>query len=291
VTFDVTTIKDPEDVGDPANNYDGSIAVRIKYAYGKIKLPDFAFFTKPFIEVGVVHMPWLDFEEHVNFYRAQDTMFMERNSLFNSADLGVTFVSLFGGEMPKEYQEKVSSYYPGRYGSMSVGLYNGAGYHASEKNQNKPIEARLTVRPLPDIVPGLQLSYFGLWGKGNKDTDPDWTVNNGMVSFEHEYVALAGQYYAGKGNQKGDDEFDKDGYSIFAEIKPLNKFSIIGRYDKFDPNDDADDDENTRYIVGAAYHIDKLHKNMVILDYDTVDYEQKDKTDDKRIQLTLQVAL
>ena len=30
---------------------------------------------------------------------------------------------------------------------------------------------------------------------------------------------------------------------------------------------------------------------MVILDYDTVDYEQKDKTDDKRIQLTLQVAL
>jgi hypothetical protein len=292
VTFDVTTIKDPEDVGDPANNYDGSIAVRIKYAYGKIKLPDFAFFTKPFVEVGVVHMPWLDFEEHINMYRAQDTMFMERNSLFNSADLGVTFVSLFGGEMPKEYQEKVSSYYPGRYGSMSVGIYNGAGYHASEKNQNKPIEARLTVRPLPDIVPGLQLSYFGLWGKGNKDTnEPDWTVNNGMVSFEHEYVALAGQYYEGKGNQKGDDEFDKDGYSVFAEVKPLDKFSIIGRYDRFDPNDDADDDENTRYIIGAAYHIDKRHKNMVILDYDTVDYEQKDKTDDKRIQLTLQVAL
>jgi hypothetical protein len=292
MTFDVTTIKDPEDVGDPANNYDGSIAVRIKYAYGKIKLPDFAFFTKPFVEVGVVHMPWLDFEEHVNMYRAQDTMFMERNGLFNSADLGVTFTSLLGGEMPKEYQDKVSSYYPGRYGSMSVGLYNGAGYHASEKNQNKPIEARLTVRPLPDIIPGLQLSYFGLWGKGNKDTnEPDWTVNNGMVSFEHEYVALAGQYYDGKGNQKGDDEFDKDGYSIFAEVKPLDKFSIIGRYDRFDPNDDADDDENTRYIIGAAYHIDKRHKNMVILDYDTVDYEQKDKTDDKRIQLTLQVAL
>jgi hypothetical protein len=292
MTFDVTTIKDPEDVGDPANNYDGSIAVRIKYAYGKIKLPDLAFFTKPFVEVGVVHMPWLDFEEHINMYRAQDTMFMERNGLFNSADLGVTFTSLLGGEMPKEYQDKVSHYYPGRYGSMSVGIYNGAGYHASEKNQNKPIEARLTVRPLPDIIPGLQLSYFGLWGKGNKGTDePDWTVNNGMVSFEHEYVALAGQYYEGKGNQKGDDEFDKDGYSIFAEVKPLDKFSIIGRYDRFDPNDDADDDENTRYIVGAAYHIDKQHKNMVILDYDTVDYEQKGKSDDKRIQLTLQVAL
>ena len=116
-------------------------------------------------------------------------------------------------------------------------------------------------------------------------------MNNGRVSFEHEYVAVAGQYYEGKGNQKGDDENDKDGYSIFAEVKPHKKVSLFGRYDEFDPNDDADDDENTRYIVGAAYHIDKRHKNMVILDYDTVDYEQKDKTDDKRIQLTLQVAL
>jgi hypothetical protein len=174
---------------------------------------------------------------------------------------------------------------------MSVGIYNGAGYHASEKNQNKPIEARLTVRPLPDIVPGLQLSYFGIWGKGNTDKKPTWTVNNGFVSFEHEYVALTGQYYSGQGRQNGADDKDNDGYSIFAELKPLKKFSIIGRYDKFDPNDDKDDDENSRYIIGAAYHIDKQHKNMVLLDYDHVDYEQKGKTDDKRIQLTLQVAL
>jgi len=291
ITFDVTTVSDPEEPNDAPNNLDGSIAVRIKYAYGKFKLPDFAFFTKPFFEVGVVHMPWLDFEEHVNWYRCQDTMFMERNSLFNSADLGVTFVSLFGGELPKEYQETVNHEYPGRYGSMAVGIYNGAGYHTSEKNQNKPVEARLTIRPLPDIVPGLQLSYFGIWGKGNKDTKPDWTVNNGFASFEHKYLVLTGQYYWGQGQQNGANENDKDGYSLYTEIKPHKKFSIIGRYDKFDPNDDQDDDENTRYIIGAAYHIDKQHKNMVLLDYDHMDYEQKGKTDDKRVQLTLQVAL
>jgi len=290
MTLDVTTVNDAEDAGDPANSLDGSIAVRIKYAYGKIKLPDFAIFTKPFVEIGVVHMPWLDFEEHINMYRCQDTMFMERNGLFNSADIGATFVSLLGGEMPKEYQEKVSSYYPGRYGSMSFGIYNGSGYHASEKNQNKVLEGRLTVRPLPDILPGLQFSYFGLTGKGNKDTRPDWTVNNGFVSFEHEYVALTGQYYAGTGKQSGSDETDKDGYSLYAELKPHKKFSIIGRYDQFDPNTDKSDDDNTRYIVGVAYHIDKQHKNMVLLDYDTVDYEQPGKTDDKRVQLTLQLA-
>ena len=268
-----------------------SIQVRVKYAYGKFKLPDFAFMTKPFIEAGVVHMPWLDFEEHINFYRCQDTMFVERNKTFNSADFGLTFVSLLGGEMNDEYKKNVNSNYPGRYGSMSLGIYNGGGYHASEKNENKAIEGRLTIRPLPDIVPGLQLSYFGITGKGNKDTDPDWNVNLGMLSYEHQYVSLTGQYFSGKGNQAGDDENDRDGYSVFGEIKPMKQFSVFGRYDKFDPNTDADDDDNSRYIVGAAYHLDKLHKNMIVLDYDTVKYEDSAKKDDKRIQLTLQVAL
>lgn len=268
-----------------------SIQVRVKYAYGKFKLPDFAFLTKPFIEAGVVHMPWLDFEEHINFYRCQDTMFIERNKSFNSADFGLTFVSLLGGEMNDEYKKNVNSNYPGRYGSMSLGIYNGGGYHASEKNENKAIEGRLTIRPLPDVVPGLQLSYFGITGKGNKDTDPDWNANIGMLSYEHKYVSLTGQYFSGKGNQAGDDENDRDGYSVFGEIKPMKQFSVFGRYDKFDPNSDADDDDNSRYIVGAAYHLDKLHKNMIVLDYDTVNYEDSTKKDDKRIQLTLQVAL
>ncbi len=293
MTFDATQVKDEavDTKGKVASNYDGSVAVRIKYAYGKFKLPDVAFLTKPFIEVGVVHMPWLDYEEHVNFYRCQDTMFIERNNTFNSADIGLTFVSLFGGQLDEEYQNKVSNYYPGRYGSMSFGLYNGGGYHAAEKNMNKSLEGRLTVRPLPDVIPGLQLSYFGISGKGNNSTSPDWKVNLGFVSYEQEYVVVTGQYYKGKGNQKGDDDKKKEGYSFFTEIKPHKKFSIIGRYDFFDPDDATKDDENTRYIIGAAYHIDKQHKNMLVLDYDTVDYKKAGVKDDKRVQLTLQVAL
>ena len=293
MTLDTTQVKDEaKDAGGKVySNYDGSIAVRIKYAYGQFNLPDIAFLTKPFIEFGVVHMPWLDFEENLNWYRCQDTMFIERNDTFNSADIGINFVSLFGGLMNEEYQKKVNDAYPGRYGSMALAIMNGSGYTAAEKNENKVLEGRLTIRPLPDIIPGLQFSYFGITGKGNKDTEPDWTTNLVFVSFEHEYVVLTGQYYWGQGNQKGADENDKDGYSFFAEVKPHKKFSIIGRYDSFDPNTDLDDDENTRYIIGAAYHLDKQHKNMIVLDYDTVNYEQSGKKDDKRVQLTLQVAL
>jgi polyhydroxyalkanoate synthesis regulator phasin len=294
MTLDVTTVKD-----DSPDNFAGSLAVRIKYLYGQFNIPDFAFLTKPVIEFGQVHMPWLDFEENLNWYRCQDTMFLERNSTFNSADQGINFVSLFGGLMNEEYQKNVNSAYPGRYGSMAVAVMNGSGYHASENNNNKVLEGRLTLRPLPDIIPGLQLSYFGLVGKGNQETEPPvWNVNLGFASFEHEYVVLTGQYYRGRGNQAGADDFKKEGYSFFTELKlynlfkaSLDRFSVIGRYDYFDPNRDEKDDTNNRYIAGVAYYLDKPHQNMVLLDYDQVDYKEHGKPDDRRIQLTLQVAL
>ncbi len=52
-----------------------------------------------------------------------------------------------------------------------MGVYNGSGYHAAENNyQNKPVEYRVSVRPLPDILPGFQATYFGLYGKGNSSS-------------------------------------------------------------------------------------------------------------------------
>ncbi|MEW6002853.1 MAG: hypothetical protein AB1638_09445 [Nitrospirota bacterium] len=292
ITFDVTqeSIKD--------SKLSDSVQVRLKYIYGKFKLPDIGFLTKPNFEVGLAHIPWLDFEENLNFYRLQDTMFIERNGIFNSADFGVTFTSLLGGEMPEEYQKNVNSHYAGRFGSIQGGIYNGGGYHASEKNENKVLEGRVTIRPLPDVIPGLQLTYFGITGKGNTDAEPDWTTNLAFGSFESEPIVLTGQYYWGKGQQNGSNETKKDGYSFFTELKlynmfkaPMNRFSVIGRYDRFDPNTDQKDDENNRYIAGVAYYLDKPHKNMFLVDYDHVDYKASGKKDDKRVQLTLQVAL
>ncbi len=99
ITPDVVQREDP-----------GDVEVRLKYAYAKFSAPrDLGFITKPQLEFGIVHMPWLDFEEHMNLYRMQDTMFMERLGLFNSADIGFTGMGLLGGTMPEEYQKQVSS--------------------------------------------------------------------------------------------------------------------------------------------------------------------------------------
>ena len=50
-------------------------------------------------EVGLGHIPWLDFEESVNPYRCQGTMAIERAGVFNSADLGVSIRGDFGGKL------------------------------------------------------------------------------------------------------------------------------------------------------------------------------------------------
>lgn len=217
-------------------------------------------------------------------------MFVERNGILNSADTGITLATLLGGVMDQDYQKNVNSAYPGRYGSVQGGVYNGGGYGASEKNQNKVMEGRITVRPLPDVIPGLQFTYFGLTGKGNTAQEPDWNANLVLVSLEHKYMVLTAQYFWGKGNQAGSDENNKEGYSFFAELKPHRKFSLIGRFDHFDPNIHKGSDENNRYIVGIAYHIDRQHNNMILLDYDTVEHKQPGISNDKRVQLTLQIA-
>ena len=272
----------------------GDLKVRLKYAYGKFHFPDLFFLTSPALEVGQVHGPWLDFEEHINYYRLQDTMFIEKNSTFNSADFGLTFFALLGGEMDKEYQQRVSKKYPGRYGSFAVGVYNGGGYHAKEMNKNKVVEGRLTIRPLPDFFPGLQLSYFGVFGKGNDKAEPDWTVHMGFLSYEHQYLALTGTYYTGKGNQKGTavdkstgEAQDRSGYSVFGEVKiPQIHCSLIGRYDYFDYDSQIENDEVSRVIGGIAYHLTDHHK--ILLDYDRAFYKSS-KQNESRLQLTLEI--
>jgi hypothetical protein len=284
----------------------GDLKVRMKYIYAKFKWKGNDFIHKPYMEVGMAHMPWLDFEEDINLYRMQDTMFMERNGLFNSADVGILVGSDFGPELPKTYREEVGEKYAGRWGSWQLGVYNGGGYHAAEKNTNKPIEARVTLRPLPDYLPGLQVSGFYVNGKGNvaqPEPDkpyPDWIVKAGMLSYQHKYFVLTGQYYTGEGNQKGDAVYSDgphkgearkmDGYSFFAEVRfPENrKFSVIGRYDNFDPDRiNPESDLQKRYIFGVAY---KLFKgNVLLLDYQTLNHRDPDIPDETRLQLTLQV--
>lgn len=294
---------------DVTQDSSGDVKVRMKYLYAKFSGKGNAFFGKPYVEVGLTHMPWLDFEESINRYRMQDTMFLERNGLFDSADFGVLAGADFGPELDETFKKEVNDHYAGKYGSWQLGVFNGGGYHASEKNHNKVIEGRLTVRPLPQAVPGLQASYFFVRGKGNVAEPeppkglPDYDVNAFMVSYEHKYVVLTAQVYNGKGNAKGDAVYASDGpgwkagdarkmkgYSCFAEVRFPEKadWSVIGRYDRFDQDkEDPRSDLQKRTILGVAYQFFK--GNYLLCDYETLHHRDPKIPNEKRAQVTLQV--
>ncbi|MFP4019661.1 MAG: hypothetical protein ACLFUH_10470 [Bacteroidales bacterium] len=263
-TQDITLDKEGDDAG--------NVETRLKYCYLNMNLEDFIFINNPYIEGGLVHRPWLDFEQKINHYRVQGSMFLERIGMFNSADFGITFGGLFGGEIDEDYQKNVSSSYPGRYGSFAIGVYNGGGYHALEYNESKTIEARLTIRPFPENLPGAQFSYTVAHGKGNTELEPDFHLHSGFFSYENRNVVLTAQYYTGEGNSSGSfidntgNALSNDGYSFFGEYRiPKTSFAVFGRYDKFISCDVMFDKQ--RYIGGLAYYFYKKNKFVIDVDY------------------------
>ena len=294
----------------------GDFKLRLKYLYAELRPPDLSFFTDMKSEIGMGHMPWLDLEEHINPYRVQGTMFLERAGIFNSSDVGVSLQGFFGGQLDSDYQDKVSHAYPGRWGSWHVGVYNGGGYHAGEENKNKVPEWRISLRPLPDLVPGLQLHYFGLYGRGNDEyfgEAPHYQVHLAMLSYQNEWITFTGQYARTRGNNSGslvvpgsDDALWGEGYSFFFNTKlPLleRKLAAFARYDHFDPDTKnwvtSGDDSYQLVNTGVSWSF--FRHWMVLLAYERIMFGDNnggvgavpvanlDLADDWRVQTALQI--
>lgn len=272
---------------------EGDIEIRLKYGYLRYQFESNDIFYKPQIEFGLVSRPWIDFEQSINPYRVQGTMFLERYGILSSADYGVTFLTLLGGEIDEEYQKNVNKNFPGKYGSMAIGIFNGGGYHAIEKNENKLIEGRLSIRLLPNILPGLQLSYAGAFGKGNSGLSPDFNVNAVFISFESKIFVMTGSYYTGKGFESGEKlspdnlPYNNNGYSLFADLNiPNTKFSLLGRYDYFKTKQTAEEVTQKRMILGISYSF--LEGSKMILDYDSIKRSSYVGSDDYIVELAVE---
>ncbi|MBN1348174.1 hypothetical protein JXJ21_02075 [candidate division KSB1 bacterium] len=241
----------------------------MRYSFEKL-----SFITNGFIEFGLVHRPWLDFEQNINRYRVQGTMFLERVGILKSADYGLTFSGLLGGKMDDTFITNVSGNNPGRYGSFAFGIYNGGGYEAIEKNNNKIVESRLTVRPFPVFFPGMQVSWIAACGKGNAKTSPDLSVNSGFISLEHERIILTGFYYWGTGNLEGSavdnigNSYKQNGYSVFGELKLFfnKRLRAMARFDTIDDEFHAGDWFKRDFIGGLSFYFYQNSKIVVAYD-------------------------
>jgi len=262
ITQDITVDQEGDGAGD--------IEIRLKYGYIRYMIEKLGFLHKPLVEFGLVHRPWIDFEQKINPYRVQGTMFLERYGVLRSADYGVTVITLFGEPLPKG---DVKRAYPGRYGSAAFGVYNGGGYEKLENNENKLVEGRVSLRPLPDIVPGFQVSYAGAFGKGNSAQSPEYNFNAGFLSWEHRQFTATATYYMGTGDLQGNDleeatePYDRHGYSLFSEVRLFQSpFRLMGRYDNFTV-EKASAITSERYIGGLVYYFYDNSKVMVDYDY------------------------
>lgn len=284
---------------DSHQDAEGDMKARLKYAYAKYHFGDLGNLTGVGLEGGIVHMVWLDFEEHVDLYRMRDPMFMERSGMFNSADFGLTLSGGFGESLPEEYRRNVSSSYASRYGSFALGVYNGGGYHASEENKSKVVEGRLTFRPLPDVVPGLQVSGLAILGKGNVEAEarelPDWRVYNTFLSYQHAQGTLTAQYTWGEGNQKGSwidpgdgaPATDFNGYSLFGEQRFGSGWRVIAGYDNLDRKPGAADLGFWRVHGGIGYDLGS--QNILLFDLDRREWDDSSLPVDTRFQAVMQL--
>lgn len=281
-TQDITIDKEGTDAG--------NVEIRMKYLYMKVKPFKSGAFKNTFAEFGLVHRPWLDFEQKINDYRVQGKMYIEDIGIFNSADFGITIGGLIGGKLDKRIQEEIGSHYPGKYGSYSFGLYNGAGYHDNEFNNNKTFEGRLTVRPLPQFVPGFQLSYSTAIGKANiEEGSGDFNMHLFYLSYENQSLTFSGQYYTGTGDTYGryyfgGEPYANSGYSVFGEFRiPQTSFGLVGRYDMFNSEQNPMY-ERSSYFTGVSY---RFLKNKLLLYYNR---DILPEANEEFLELVLEVA-
>lgn len=279
----------PDLYSDATNGY----VVRMKYAYADFLLPNVGPLTDTDIRVGLAQLPWLDFEESLNGYRMQSTMFQDKRKLVTSSDAGISILGNIGGKLSDDQIKQVGNKsYAGRYGSYHVGVYNGGGYSkTTDSNQNKAIEGRITIRPLPDMLPGLQLTYFGVSGKGNTAAEPDWSNNTGFLSFQHKYATVSAEYLSGKGDLSGTDENKKKGTSYFGKVVlPMyEKVAFFGRYDSLDRDTDSADNQKIDTTIGGASYTISGDNYLVAAYEKTRDHADHTK-DDTKGQIVLQVA-
>lgn len=267
-TQDIITDEEGDDAG--------NIEMRLKYCYLKVNPFETGFLNQSYFEAGMVHRPFLDFEEKTNGYRFQGTMFMERYKVINSADFGITWVSLLGGAIEPETAKSRLSGYPGKYGSIALGVYNGGGYHALEFNKNKTMEGRISLRPLWNRVPALQVTYAFASGRGNTALKPNFENHNLFIAYEGVRTRLGLQYTKGIGNMGGtflrpdNTPQSIEGYSAFGEVFILqDKLATFLRYDHFEIL--SSQDMKQRYIGGVCWYF--FRKNRLMIDMDLLDNE------------------
>lgn len=232
----------------------GSQTVRLKYAYAQLNLDDWTT-AGSWLRGGVQQTPFVDYAEGIYRYRFQGTIFAEREGFLTSSDAGLSGRWVF----------------PSNYGDVHAGYYNGEGYSRAEANDQKALQVRATLRPLP---------LGGIW-KGVRFTaflDRDAYVGNAarnrtieQVTFEHPRANAGVEFLQATDRTSAvRSDVDARGWSAWATPKlGTSGWELLLRHDNLKPDRRASLTRK-RDVAGIAYWVPNLQKvaTAVLLDYD-----------------------
>src|ERR1051325_3471373 len=237
----------------------GNQVFRLKYAYAGWTPAGSALTYK----LGLLHTPWLDWEEALWDYRMQGTMALDRNGYLTAADFGA-------GIDGKWKDDQVN-------GQFTV--VNGEGYSGSGApgDKRKDVQARVSVRVLNtddnSRVGGLRLTGYAGLGKYTGGGDRNRFV--GLLSYRSKEVTLAGEFASTK------DTLAPVGGSPTATGRTISGFGVyhvpksgvafVARVDVVDPNTSVDNDRQTRVIGGISYQVSPNLR--VLADVDNLSYQ------------------
>lgn len=244
------------------SSLNGSYTFRLKYAYMQFNLDDWLNRgrTGSWARLGMQQTPWVDFMETVYRYRFQGTIFEDREGFLSSSDIGASFHYNF----------------PGNYGDVHAGLYNGETYTRPEVNDQKGFLVRGSLRPLRQhpVLRGLRLTAF--YDKDAYVKNAERTRGIGAVTFEHKYLNASFDYLAASDQTSATrTSVDAHGFSVWATPRATNGWEGLVRYDHLEPNRNLSGTKK-RTLVGGAYWFPHQGtvSTVLLLDFEQVTFDR-----------------
>jgi len=243
---------------------DGSYTYRMKYAW----LEKREIFPGATFRFGQVELPWVGPEEHLYHYRYQGTIMVDREHYLTSADLGISLAGKGG---------KVFQY--------AFAFSNGEGYHAPETNKYKTVAGRFAFTPWAGTdswAKGLRFSLYQDFGK--RAQHDVRTRSIAMISYDSRPFWVGLQHVWAKDPAAARLKYDPSviaspmGYahgslwSLWLGGRFAEKWTVLGRYDRVDPDTNLQSNSHWRGIFGIAY--DFTPNVTMMLDSDYVAYQK-----------------
>ncbi len=187
---------------------------------------------------GMISMPFVGIPENHWGYRSVYKLPMDLVGWGSTADLGTGWKGMWQDMYQVEFA-----------------LANGAGYKNPEGDMFKLAELRPTAYLLEKA---LTVSALGSYEALNDSSNA--LIFELMAGYDYKFFRVGGEYSMrsiSKGYLEANGnatDLQQNNLAFWLQAKATPKVTVLGRYDIYEPNSEADKDRTSALIAGVDYH-------------------------------------